>query len=1196
MPATGGYRIVAQLTRESLLKVARAGYDQQILPHRAAIPTGLAIGPLAVADGEIGLPRSAIDLAMAVVDNGLTIVAATHVQIQIQNPAVPCLTLIEAGIKVEATAPLAVPTGVKEVVLRLADTTRAGVRVAITTGDPIGPIRATALREVLHQKYEAGAIPAWTTRTGVVAGPIQGDLSIDTFDDDSKPNHRITVAMPAAGQVEALIPVHLRLNDHDGAGPSPVGVVAKIALRAGLGAASGSIATDFAAATVTVGSFAPSPKTTEGLDYGDEGAHFTAANTSSGGALEAAIRALLIDHGKAIAAGVGSISLAVPTVAEVEALVGDRVHAAWVGRPDLPLWTPPPDPDGRPTVVTPRALSSALSIGLSDPGAVLPAFVPVKIPAGKSCAFQLSLDEIRPLFDEALKKSQLDPASLPKTTTQKDDDGEDREVRINSLSYSFQNGHILFEGNATAIDVTFLDLDVDVDFKSKIGFTWKDDPETKLQTIDKVALGNEIDVDDTFVEALEWIVSALGAYLTGFVLTGVGLFGVLNLAEILGESIGSDLIKDPAGKLKGLGAWPDKLRAIGNVKSRFENPIDIAADGITFYDGFDVVADLADTLQAPARANGPYVVAGGSPLTLGGGPVGPDTKFAWDFGDAATAVGPVVTHTYADDSVYVAKLTVVVDQPGGATTRQFAKVTVTNAPPRVAAGPPITIDEGEEVDFLATFTDAEWPDTHTAIFTFGDDTMPVAGVVVETNAPPEARGTATARHAYCDNGEFVVTVLVRDDDGGFGAATQRVTVRNVPPTVDAGVDMFAYPCTPITLVATFTDPGWCDTHTATWEFGDCSAPRAAVVRERHDPPKGTGTAAAAHIYHRCGTYLATSTVVDDDGGIGQDSTVVRVVEVRNRDFEGGFRGRLAGVAANDWEPYVATSAVDQVAGAGLPGLFAAEEFVVHGGQRSQRIGAPHAFRAGLWQKVGANLRWDYEISAWYHLDERAGGRCRLGVDPNGGDDPASPTIVWSAGTEHRRWAPLVVRVNAVDRAITVFLEADSERGGAFGYFDDVELIASPCPLRHEPPAPPPEVEKVCVGWSERESNRELGFDFKAKGFAFVTPGPQPLQIVTWGPPPGRGKLLLPPKGLTVHLPFVGSRVVAQVVHWAGDPIELSALDAAGLLLGSAKTIPSPGAVQSLAIKAAGIAEVRFRSGNRENLLVELCVERDRPPA
>jgi len=114
--------------------------------------------------------------------------------------------------------------------------------------------------------------------------------------------------------------------------------------------------------------------------------------------------------------------------------------------------------------------------------------------------------------------------------------------------------------------------------------------------------------------------------------------------------------------------------------------------------------------------------------------------------------------------------------------------------------------------------------------------------------------------------------------------------------------------------------------------------------------------------------------------------------------------------------------------------------------------------------------------------------------------------MWSEGSEHKRWAQLAVRVTAKQRAITIFLDAISEEGSAFAYFDEVVLIAYPCPLPEKAPPPLPREESVCVDWKEEQEPHEVGIEYQKNGFIFRSPGQQPLQIVIWGVPPNQGKL------------------------------------------------------------------------------------------
>jgi len=77
-------------------------------------------------------------------------------------------------------------------------------------------------------------------------------------------------------------------------------------------------------------------------------------------------------------------------------------------------------------------------------------------------------------------------------------------------------------------------------------------------------------------------------------------------------------------------------------------------------------------------------------------------------------------------------------------------------------------------------------------------------------------------------------------------------------------------------VGSLVDPGWLDTHTAVWDFGD-GVSQAVALTEEHERPDATGTCAVNHVYAVPGTYTVTLTVVDDDGGVGTATLIVRVV-------------------------------------------------------------------------------------------------------------------------------------------------------------------------------------------------------------------------------------------------------------------------------------------------------------------------------
>jgi PKD repeat protein len=619
-----------------------------------------------------------------------------------------------------------------------------------------------------------------------------------------------------------------------------------------------------------------------------------------------------------------------------------------------------------------------------------------------------------------------------------------------------------------------------------------------------------------------------------------------------------------------------------------------------------IISFYATTIDAMAQANGPYTLPVGTPVQFVGGPDVADTDFAWDFGDGATANTRIATHIYSDDGTYVAKLTTTVNQPGGVTTRQFAKVVATNVPAIIDPIPDQSVLEGQEVAYTAKFHTPEWPDKHTATFDFGDDSLPVQAVVSETNQPPQANGIATAKHSYCKAGNYTVTVTVEDEDGGIGTQTFNVQARNVPPKVMAD-DMFAYCCTPIPLRACFYDPGWCETHTATWDFGDCTPVSPANVIETHQPPQGVGSATAAHVYHECGEFHATCVVTDSEGGSGQASIVVRVVDVRNRHFENGFRQLTVGQVANAWEPYPAASAdlgVGNSAAATL--IFGTEESIFHSGEHAQRVAIASNSVAGIYQQIGANLGWDYQVTAWFQLDQRRGGTCRLGIDPAGGNDPTLASIVWSDSRQDTEWTELLVVVTASAAKITVFLEVTTQpppllspfqlpdqtqiaadSNGAVAYFDDVSLLPYCWKLRDcLPPVKKP--SNQCVDWKADKEAHEIASPYQDGEFTFTNRAGQNLTIVMFGPPPGQGKLMIPSRGLDVALANPASQVVATVFSGSKAPVVITAFAADGSTVGTAQSQSGNTALATLTIDGSGIVQLFFGTGVMEGTLIQLC--------
>jgi hypothetical protein len=629
-----------------------------------------------------------------------------------------------------------------------------------------------------------------------------------------------------------------------------------------------------------------------------------------------------------------------------------------------------------------------------------------------------------------------------------------------------------------------------------------------------------------------------------------------------------------------------------------------------------VVSTFANTDVVPANSHGPYVVNAGSPVNLSAGVPNPNATYQWELGDGATAATPSVVHTYGDDGLYIAKLMVTVNQPGGATSRHFALIEARNVPPTVSAGPNRTVNEGDPVAFTGTFSDPAWLESHQAMWDWGDSQRPDLGVVAETHNPPAAQGTVTGSHAWGDSGTYPVTLTVQGEGGAVGRSQTTVTVLNVPPTVDAGRPMFAYPCCVLTMEGHFTDPGWLDSHAGFWDFGDSTGLQRAVVRETNQPPAAKGVAISSHVYHECGTYQAICTVIDDDGGVGKSSTIIQVVDIRNAGFEQGFHLRQSGAVANHWEPYLAKVPVIagseeftplSIAPTSGTDIFLAEEYLVHHGERAQRIRFQGKSRAGILQLVGANPGWDYQVTVSYSLSEQAGGVsqlikdeddptgmlptgsvggvARLGIDPKGATDPSAPSILWSEGYTRRHWAQLSVRVTAQADGVTIYLEGEGAGGLAVDVcFDDAALVAVQpfCP-----PTEPPKDQWLCVNFSDLKTGTRMPPIFVKDGFRFIALDNLPQLIVGLGVPAGQNKLQFHPRGLEVDLPFVADAVRVTISDELSVPVQLTAYDASRHVVGQTTTARGAGAFQTLEIQGPGINSIAV-TGKEEQAVVEIC--------
>ncbi|MBI1293414.1 PKD domain-containing protein [bacterium] len=225
------------------------------------------------------------------------------------------------------------------------------------------------------------------------------------------------------------------------------------------------------------------------------------------------------------------------------------------------------------------------------------------------------------------------------------------------------------------------------------------------------------------------------------------------------------------------------------------------------------------------------------------------------------AAGEVVTYTYSvttDDGPQTTVNTAAVTSAQTSLITHSVSVTVNNVAPTLAvqrSAP--NVDEGSTFTLTLGLINDPGDDTVTGyVVTWGD------GAVITYSVG------ATLTHVYAEDGNYDIRIDVIDEDGVHtGAAETSVTVNNVAPTVTAGTSQTITLGGPVTVTATFADPGSADTHTAIVDWGDSSSANGVI---------DGGTISAGHTYTATGVFSVEICVTDDDSGQGCDTLTVTV--------------------------------------------------------------------------------------------------------------------------------------------------------------------------------------------------------------------------------------------------------------------------------------------------------------------------------
>lgn len=279
-------------------------------------------------------------------------------------------------------------------------------------------------------------------------------------------------------------------------------------------------------------------------------------------------------------------------------------------------------------------------------------------------------------------------------------------------------------------------------------------------------------------------------------------------------------------------------------------------DGSTATDENDAAFwfDITDNYYPPTAEAGPgetgYV--GDSISFNGSGSIGSPgssiENYEWDFDDDGTydSTGEITTTTFSTKGNHT--VTLRVTDSIGTTATDTTWVDILNKDPVAAfTHSPLDPDTSDDIAFVDTSTD---PDGTIASWSwdFGD------GSTSTDNNPT---------HSYADDGEYIVTLNVTDNDGATNETSHPITILNVGPIASINVS----PAEPIVdKEAQFTDTSTDsdgDIVSREWDFGD------GQTSDVQNP---------THQYDEVGEYNVTLTVTDDDGATDTFELTITVKE------------------------------------------------------------------------------------------------------------------------------------------------------------------------------------------------------------------------------------------------------------------------------------------------------------------------------
>ena len=315
--------------------------------------------------------------------------------------------------------------------------------------------------------------------------------------------------------------------------------------------------------------------------------------------------------------------------------------------------------------------------------------------------------------------------------------------------------------------------------------------------------------------------------------------------------------------------------------------------------------DVPASCVPVANPGGPYTTPEGTNETLNGSASTPGTdpsagaiaQYRWDLDndgeyDDAMGATPLFT-SVGQDGTFTIRLRVT--NTAGVSDTATTTITVTNVAPVVNLQSIAAAIEGATISLTGSGSDAGWLDPLTATVNWDDGSGPQALPGTIEHVRPNATLTFSRPHVYGDNGAFVITVCVSDDDVTSCAAVT-ATIANVVPTAAlapdgqtgyGGQNVYVIEAGgSVSVTGQSVDPGSDDlTLTWDWDQGADTVVVSLVNPPLADPPKSPSvqprnlTLTRSHTYGDACFYDFTFSAQDDDGGAA--SVAVPIVVTGN---------------------------------------------------------------------------------------------------------------------------------------------------------------------------------------------------------------------------------------------------------------------------------------------------------------------------